>query len=72
MGFLQHFYSLAFSVIVFWKQTKGSHEEADVTAFCSEIRTVSLGTEGARGKGVIHSALGGALCLQDTGKISSG
>lgn len=36
------------------------------------IRTVSLGTEGARGKWVIHSALWGALYLQDTGKISLG
>lgn len=56
-GFLQHFYGFAFSFIVFWKQIKGSHDEADVTAFCSEIRAVSLGTEGIRGKGIIHSDL---------------
>lgn len=56
-AFCSIFYGFAFSFIVFWKQTKRSHDEADVTAFCSEIRTVSLGTEGVKGKGVIHSAL---------------
>ncbi|KAM3673216.1 stimulated by retinoic acid gene 8 protein homolog [Ammospiza maritima maritima] len=27
---------------LFWKQTKGSHDEADVTAFCSEIRAYQV------------------------------
>lgn len=58
--FLQTFCSIFMALLFFydiWKQTKGSHDEDDVTAFCFEIRTVSLGTEGVRGEGVINSAL---------------
>lgn len=35
-GFLQHFYSFAFSFLVFWKQTKGSRDEADVILFWNQ------------------------------------
>lgn len=38
----------------------------DFTAFCYEILIVSLGTQEVTGDIVIDSALGDALCLQDT------